>query len=47
MKGGHTEVVRALLKKYADLDVEGIVSTLYLKSVLFLQKKQLLSKFYS
>ena len=27
VKGGHREVVKALLKKYADSDVEGVVST--------------------
>ena len=25
VKGGHLEVVKALLKKYADIDVEGVV----------------------
>ena len=29
VKGGHLDVVRALLKKCADVDVEGIVSRVY------------------
>ena len=29
VKGGHLEVVRALLKKYADIDVQGVVSHLH------------------
>jgi hypothetical protein len=29
VKGNHLEIVRALLKKYADVDVQGVVSIVF------------------